>query len=62
MKRLFLLFSVIAALSLTAGCNREEAGDPMDVNTITATFNVTMPGEIATKAISDGNRTVIQGL
>ena len=56
MKRLFLLFSVIAALALTAGCNREEAGEPMNADMVTATFNVTMPGDIATKAISDGTQ------
>lgn len=56
MKRLFLLFSVIAAFALTAGCNREEAGEPMNADMVTATFNVTMPGDIATKAISDGTQ------
>jgi hypothetical protein len=53
MKRFLLLFSFVAAL-LTASCSKPE---PQKFeNGITATFNVTLPGEIATKAISDGNQ------
>lgn len=53
MKRFLLLFSFVAAL-LTAGCSKPE---PQKFeNGITATFNVTLPGEIDTKAISDGNQ------
>ena len=55
MKRLFLLLSFVAALALTAGCDKPEP-QKFD-NGITATFNVTLPGEeIATKAISDGTQ------
>ena len=55
MKRLFLLFSFVAALALTASCNKPEPQKFDDG--ITATFNVTLPGdEIATKAISDGTQ------
>ena len=54
MKRLFLLFSFVAALALTASCNKPEP-QKFD-NGITATFNVTLPGEMATKAISDGSQ------
>lgn len=53
MKRFLLLFTFVAAL-LTAGCSKPE---PQKFeNGITATFNVTLPGEIDTKAISDGNQ------
>lgn len=53
MKRFLLLFSFVAAL-LTAGCSKPEP-QKFD-NGITATFNITLPGEIATKAISDGSQ------
>ena len=53
MKRFLLLFTFVAAL-LTTGCSKPE---PQKFeNGITATFNVTLPGEIDTKAISDGNQ------
>lgn len=53
MKRFLLLFSFVAAL-LTASCSKPE---PQKFeNGITATFNVTLPGETDTKAISDGNQ------
>ena len=52
MKRLSLLISFVAALALAAGCNKSEPSK-LDEG-ISATFNVTLPGEIATKAISDG--------
>lgn len=55
MKRLVFLFSVIAALAITACCTRE-AEESFDANLVTATFNVSMPGDIATKAISDGTQ------
>ena len=51
MKRLALLLTCVAALALTAGCNKDAAKMS---DTLTATFNVTLPGDMPTKAISDG--------
>ena len=55
MKRLLLFLSFVAALALTAGCN-QGVDETLDGDFITATFEVSMPGDIATKAISDGTQ------
>ena len=54
MKRFLFLISAFAALSLAAGCNREEADVSLRGDFINASFNVSLSGDIATKAISDG--------
>ena len=54
MKRFLFLLSAIAALSLSGSCSREVADVSQEGEVINATFNVSLPGDIATKAISDG--------
>ena len=54
MKRFLLLITAVAALALTA-CNPAPVEKAFEADSITATFNITLPGDdIATKAISDG--------
>ena len=54
MKRLLFFILTLAALLLAAGCSREVADVSQEGDFINATFNVSLPGDIATKAISDG--------
>ena len=54
MKRFLFFISALAALSLSGSCSREVADVSQEGEVINATFNVSLPGDIATKAISDG--------
>ena len=50
MKKILLFATALAALFLSASCQRENL-EPVAAG---ATFTVTVPGETATKAFSDG--------
>ena len=52
MKR--ILFIAISSLLLAVGCQRESVGPGQSGKVITASFSVSLPGDMATKAISDG--------
>ena len=54
MKRFLFFISALAALSLSGSCSREVAGVSQEGDFINATFKVSLPGDMATKAISDG--------
>ena len=55
MKRVLSFISAIAVLVLAAGCNKQASVNPQD-DVITASFTVSLPSGIATKAISDGSQ------
>ena len=52
MKR--ILFIAISGLLLAVGCQRESVEPGLSGKVITASFSVSLPGDMATKAISDG--------
>ena len=54
MKRFLFFISALAALWSASGCSREVADTAPEGDFVNATFNVSLPGDIATKAISDG--------
>ena len=54
MRRLLYYFFAITILGLAAGCSREVADVSREGDLINACFNVSLPDDMATKAISDG--------
>ncbi len=56
MKRFLFFISALAALTLSGSCSREVADVSPEGDFINATFHVSLPGDMATKAISDGTQ------
>ena len=56
MKRFLFFISALAALTLSGSCSREVADVSPEGDFINATFHLSLPGDMATKAISDGTQ------
>lgn len=54
MKKVLISLLSLGTLLLTAGCAKELVGPDTSGDTVQATFNVTLPGEVATKAFGIG--------